>query len=182
MASTTASVTSFVVAVPPTSGVMMPAPVTFSTARISLAEASASPRWSSICDAVQKLATGLAMPLPVISKAEPWIGSNIEGKRRPGSILAVGATPRLPASAPARSDRISAWRLVATMVSRLCGLSVIRTVLPSPKHFVPGDVGKFVRDFLSYLIPHHHAVALGIGLCDDGEEFARPRLRQLERI
>ena len=44
IASTTASVTSLVVAVPPTSGVRMPAPVTFSTARISRAEASASPR------------------------------------------------------------------------------------------------------------------------------------------
>jgi len=93
----------------------------FSTARISRAEASASPRWSSICDAVQKLATGLAMPLPVMSNAEPWIGSNIDGKRRWGSMFAVGATPRLPASAPARSDRMSAWRFVATMVSRLCG-------------------------------------------------------------
>jgi hypothetical protein len=33
-----------VVAVPPTSGVVMPAPVTLSTARISRAEASVSPR------------------------------------------------------------------------------------------------------------------------------------------
>ena len=46
-------------------------------------------------------------------------------------MFAVGATPRLPASAPARSDRISACRLVATMVSRLCGFSVIRTVIAS---------------------------------------------------
>jgi hypothetical protein len=44
IASTTASVTCFVVALPPTSGVRMPAPVTFSTARISRAEASVSPR------------------------------------------------------------------------------------------------------------------------------------------
>ena len=44
MASTTALVTSLVVAFPPTSGVRMPAPVTFSTARISRAEASVSPR------------------------------------------------------------------------------------------------------------------------------------------
>ena len=41
---TTASVTSRVVAVPPTSGVRIPAPVTCSTARISRADASASPR------------------------------------------------------------------------------------------------------------------------------------------
>ena len=44
IASTTALVTSFVVAVPPTSGVMIPAAQTFSTARISRAEASGSPR------------------------------------------------------------------------------------------------------------------------------------------
>ena len=44
MASMTASVTSAVVALPPTSGVVMPAAQTSSTAFISRAEASASPR------------------------------------------------------------------------------------------------------------------------------------------
>ena len=52
--------------------------------------------------AVQKLATGLAMPLPVMSNAEPWIGSNIDGPRRSGSRFAVGAMPNEPASAAAR--------------------------------------------------------------------------------
>ena len=78
-ASMTASVTSCVVAAPPTSCVMMPAAQTCSTAAISRVAAAGSPRCSSICAAVQKLATGLAMPLPVMSKAEPWIGSNMEG-------------------------------------------------------------------------------------------------------
>src|SRR5688572_18597871 len=79
MAWQTASVTSRVVAVPPTSGVSMPSAVTASTARINRAAASSSPRCSSIWAAVQKVATGLAIPLPVISNAEPWMGSNIEG-------------------------------------------------------------------------------------------------------
>src|SRR4051794_32043661 len=131
IASITASVTSFVVAVPPTSGVSTPAAHTFSTAAINRVSASFSPRCSSICAPVQNVATGLAMPLPVMSNAEPWIGSNIEGKRRCGSILPVGATPRLPASAPARSERMSACKLVATMVSRLFGCSVMRTVMAS---------------------------------------------------
>ncbi len=35
-------------------------------------------------DAVQNVPIGLAMPLPVMSKAEPWMGSNMEGQRAPG--------------------------------------------------------------------------------------------------
>src|SRR4029077_3327542 len=55
--------------------------------------------------AVHNAAMGLAIPLPVMSKAVPWVGSNMEGKRRSGSRLAVGAFPRLPAKAAARSER-----------------------------------------------------------------------------
>lgn len=43
-----------------------------------------------------------------MSKAEPWIGSNIEGYVRVGSRLEVGAIPIEPASAAARSERMSA--------------------------------------------------------------------------
>src|SRR5580704_5030771 len=108
MASHTAEVTSRVVALPPRSGVWTPEAVTRSTACISRRAASFSPRWSSIREAVQKAPMGLAMPLPVMSKAAPWMGSNMEGKRRSGSRLAVGAIPRLPARAAARSERMSA--------------------------------------------------------------------------
>ena len=66
-----------------------------------------------------------------MSKAEPWIGSNIEGVVRSGLRLAVGAMPSEPASAAARSDRMSACRLVATIVSSVSGLSVIRMVMAS---------------------------------------------------
>jgi hypothetical protein len=51
---------------------------------MSRAAASLSPGGSGIIAAVRKVATGLAIPLPVISKAEPWIGSNVEGNFRSG--------------------------------------------------------------------------------------------------
>src|SRR5262249_50655266 len=76
-------------------------------------------------------AIGLATPLPMMSKAEPWIGSNMDGKVRSGLILPVGAMPSEPASAAARSDRMSACRLVATMVSIVCGCITIRMVIAS---------------------------------------------------
>jgi hypothetical protein len=75
----TASVTSLVPALPPRSRVRMPRSVTASTLSISFLAALSSPSQMSISDAVQKVATGLATPLPVMSKAEPWIGSNMDG-------------------------------------------------------------------------------------------------------
>jgi hypothetical protein len=104
----TASVTSFVPALPPRSRVRMPRSVTASTLSISFFAAPSSPSQISISDAVQRVATGLATPLPVMSKAEPWIGSNMDGYVRVGSRLLVGAIPIEPASAAARSDKMSA--------------------------------------------------------------------------
>ena len=100
-------------------------------AAIRCAAASGSPRCSSIIEAVQNVAIGLATPLPVMSKAEPWIGSNIDGKVRSGFRLAVGAMPSDPDSAAARSDRMSACRLLATMVSSVEGFNVIVVVTAS---------------------------------------------------
>lgn len=50
-----------------------------------------------------------------MSKAEPWIGSNIEGLVRVGSRFEVGAMPIEPARAAARSERMSAccWERVS---------------------------------------------------------------------
>jgi hypothetical protein len=67
--------------------------------------------------------------LQVISKAEPWIGTNIDGNLRAGSMFMVGATPSEPASAPARSERMSACLLVATIEPGLCGFRTIRVVI-----------------------------------------------------
>ena len=43
--------------------------------------------------ALRMVASGLTMPLPAISGAEPCTGSNMEGKRRSGSRLALGGQP-----------------------------------------------------------------------------------------
>src|SRR5580700_6738672 len=76
----TASVTWAVEAVPPRSRVCREGfAVTCSMAFITRAAASASPRCSSIMTADQKVPTGFAQPLPMMSNAEPWIGSNIDG-------------------------------------------------------------------------------------------------------
>jgi len=50
----------------------------------------------------------LPIPIPVMSNAEPWMGSNMDGFSRVGSRLDVGAIPILPARAAARSERMSA--------------------------------------------------------------------------
>src|SRR6185503_4629039 len=128
-----ARVTSTVRAVPPRSGVNTFFAVTASIAFISRAAAFTSPRCSSIIDAVQKVAIGLATPLPVMSNAEPWIGSNIDGNFRSGFRFAVGAMPSEPDSAAARSDRMSAWRFDATTVSIDSGLSTMRVVIASTR-------------------------------------------------
>src|SRR6185369_7548326 len=91
IASMTAAVTSAVLALPPRSGVWKRlSAVTRSIACIRRSAALFSPKCSSIITADQKVPIGLATPLPMISKAEPWIGSNIEGKDRSGFRFAVG--------------------------------------------------------------------------------------------
>ena len=57
-------------------------------------------------------------------------GIVVEGARIV-ELLPVGATPSEPASAAARSDRMSACRLVATTVSIERGLRTIRMVIAS---------------------------------------------------
>src|ERR1700677_4538697 len=75
----TASVTCSVVAVPPRSRVCSEGfAVTCSIAFITRPAASISPRCSSSITTDQKVPTGLAHPLPMMSKADPWIGSNID--------------------------------------------------------------------------------------------------------
>src|SRR5262249_52406407 len=96
-----APVTCAGVALPPRSGVCMEeSAVTRSIARIRRPAAAVSPRWSSIMTLDQNVPIGLAMPLPTMSKAEPWIGSNIEGNLRSGLGLAVGGAPHGAGGAP----------------------------------------------------------------------------------
>ena len=76
----TAWVTWAVVAWPPRSPVCSAGlAVTCSIAAIRRWAASSSPRCSSNMTTDQKVPTGLARPLPMMSKAEPWMGSNMLG-------------------------------------------------------------------------------------------------------
>src|SRR5262245_2762238 len=97
IAASTALVTSIVFALPPRSGVReRPAFNTAPTAaRIEAAERS-RPRCSSSSAADRIAASGLATPLPAMSGAEPWTGSNKLGYVRSGLRLALAARPRLP--------------------------------------------------------------------------------------
>ncbi|KAI9903736.1 hypothetical protein N3K66_000265 [Trichothecium roseum] len=174
MSATTAAVTSLVPALPPRSAVMTPATQTLSTERMRASAAPSSPSQRSISAAVQKVATGLATPLPVMSKAEPWMGSNMEGFSRVGSRLLVGAMPMEPARAAARSERMSAcWTNGDNGVEGL-GLEHHPRGHGVDEHLVHGDVGEVFGDLGGYLIPQDHAVALGVALGDDGEEAAGP--------
>lgn len=76
----TASVTCLVVALPPRSRVRsFGSAVTCSMADMTPCAARASPRCSSSIATDQNVPTGFAMPLPMMSNADPWIGSNIDG-------------------------------------------------------------------------------------------------------
>ena len=73
-----------VVAVPPRSGVRSPSASARSTADSTAAAwGSMSSPWRSIIAADRNIASGLAAPVPAMSGAEPWTGSN-----RPGLLLA----------------------------------------------------------------------------------------------
>ena len=41
--------------------------------------ATGSPKWSSIIEAAYIWPTGLAPPVPAMSGADPWTGSNMDG-------------------------------------------------------------------------------------------------------
>ena len=85
----TASPTCALVALPPTSGVQMPPAQVSATA--SRTGAGGCRRSSSSIIAAERIAPiGLAMPRPTRSSADPWTGSNIEGKRPSRWRLALG--------------------------------------------------------------------------------------------
>ena len=66
-------------------------------------------------------ARGFTTPLPAISGAEPCTGSNIEGKRRVGSRLALAAIPMEPTRIAEMSLRMSPNRFEPTTTSKLSG-------------------------------------------------------------
>ena len=111
--------TSFVVAVPPRSGVR----TSVSPSTRSMAETTPGLRRVRVPEVVEHHGTGpdlahrVRHPLPVMSGAEPWTGSKREGKSRSGLRLAEGAMPIVPVQAGPRSERMSPNRLEATTTS-----------------------------------------------------------------
>ena len=101
-----------------------PSPASISsTAASTAAAASSSPRCSSIWAPDQIAPIGFAIPWPAMSGADPCTGSNIDGNSRSGFRLPDGAMPIEPATAAARSLRMSPNRLEATITSKRPGLS-----------------------------------------------------------
>ena len=115
------AVTSWVVELPPMSGVAIPFARAAFIAPMTRSPASGNPRCSSIIAAHQICPIGLAIPLPAMSGAEPWTGSNMEGYFCSGFRFAEGAIPMLPAMAGPRSDRMSPNRLLPTTTSKCSG-------------------------------------------------------------
>ena len=104
----------------------------------------------------------------------------MEGNLRSGFRFAVGAMPSEPASAAARSERMSACRLVATTVSMVCGFKVMRMVMASTSILSQSHVGELAGHLGGDLVPHHHAVPLGVGLGHHGQQLARARAGKRE--
>ena len=71
-------------------------------------------------------ASGLAIPLPAMSGAEPWTGSNMLGAVRSGFRLPEAARPIPPWRTAPRSVMMSPNMLVVTITSNRSGLVTIR--------------------------------------------------------
>ena len=76
-------------------------------------------------------ARGLAVPVPAMSGADPWTGSNSEGPVRAGLRLPDAARPMPPDTAPPRSVRMSPKRLSVTMTSKRPGFVTRKIVAAS---------------------------------------------------
>ena len=122
------------------------------------------------------------MPLPAMSGADPWIGSNIDGVVRSGLMLPPGATPRLPEIAEPMSVRMSPKRFEATMTSSVCGCVTMRAQSASTWYFCSFDVREVLRHVGGDLVPQHHRVLQRVRLRGAGEHLSRPRLGELEGV
>ena len=172
-ASHTARVTSAVVALPPRSGVMMPAAQTCSTARIS------------------RLGGGLLAEMLQHHRAGPEAGDRIgdalagDVERRAVDRLehrraaALGIDVAGGRDAERSGERGGeVGQDVGVQVGRHHGVDGLRLAHHAHGHridqfLVPGHVRIVVRHQGRDLVPEHHAVALRIGLGDDGELLAR---------
>ena len=125
---------------------------------------------------------GLAMPLPAMSGAEPWTGSNIDGNFRSGLMFADGAIPIVPVTAGPRSERMSPKRLRAdddvepVGVRTKCARQDVDVVL------VDADVRIAGAHRFDALVPERHGVDDAVGLGGGGQVLAAAVLRQLEGV
>ena len=139
-----------------------------------------SPSQASIMAAERMAPTGLAMPRPAMSGAEPCTGSNIDGCRRVGSRFALGARPRPPVTVAVISeqdvaeevrghDHVEAPGAADQLHGR--GVDQDRRGL---------DLRELRRHLAEDAVPERHAVALGVGLRDGGDGAPLQRARLLE--
>ena len=119
--------------------------------------------------ALRMVASGLTTPLPAISGADPWTGSNIEGKRRSGSRLALAARPMLPTMIAEMSLRISANRFEPTTTSKLSGRRMKFMAAASTSSDSVSMCGYSAATVVEAAVPQHHAVALRVGFGDRGD-------------
>ena len=64
---------------------------------------------------------GFAIFCPAMSGADPWTGSNKDGKSFSGLIFPEGATPIVPVHAGPKSDKISPKRFDPTTILNFYG-------------------------------------------------------------
>ena len=122
------------------------------------------------------------MPLPAMSGAEPCTGSNMDGKRRSGSRLALAARPMLPMMIAEMSLRMSPNRFDPTTTSKLSGRRMKSIAAASTSSDSVSMSGKLRGHVAKRAVPQHHAEALRVGLGDRGDALLLVALdRQLER-
>src|SRR5256885_1951587 len=102
----------------------------------------------------------------------------MEGNFRSGLRFAVGAMPRLPESAAARSERMSACRLVATSTSSVCGFSTMRVVTASTSSRSNCPSREALRDWKAQS-PEGYVVRHAL-VADGAKEDCVERLQPLE--
>ena len=171
IAATTAAVTSTVVPWPPRSGVRGPCAIVAPIAPSTACDASVSPRWSKHHRGrPRSRRPGWRHPGPRCPARSPWTGSNIAGEPRSGLRLPDGAMPIEPATAAARSDRMSPNRLEATITSNRAGCSTTSWRERVDQHLLRLQLRVVATSRGEPLVPERHR--RGADPVDFGEQTA----------
>ena len=123
--------------------------------------------------------TGLAMPLPAMSGAEPCTASKIAASV---PMLAPGARPRPPTRPAHRSEMMSPNRLVVTMMSNCSGLHHQLHAAVVDDHLVALDVGILRRDFARDLQEQARGRLQDVGLVHHRDLLAAGAAREVEGV